>query len=802
MKRMIQATGKHAFSRGLILLVVLSIPFAAEAGYIQDQVDAATAGDTIVIPGGGYQENVVVNGKDNLTIRAAAGAEVIVTPLSVAEPVFYLHANGVRIEDLTIQGPPDESMQKAGVMIGYHGAGTTKDIHGCSVHNCEISLCSGGIWQNYGWGGVFTTNTLINNMGDGIQISAANSCTIGWNEISGCSDGVYIYVSQYSDITGNTISDCRGYGMRMYGEYLTVAQNTMVNNLYNFNISGEMATHTVTENTVNGLPVYYFVSQSSFTVPAGTGCLYLINCTDIEVKDLPLSHNSPCIGVRDSQNITIHDCAFSDCNYGLSAFGGSGLTVTGCSVTDAEWGLWLSSVDDFSLTGNTCSNSKFPIEAYCNNGAISNNVMADCRTFKAGSSNTTISGNDLQDCNEMEVTGSGVQLNNNNLRNCVLTLKGSGIQLSGNTMDGDGASMRLEPASDNFSSLTIDDTNTINDKPVYYWKGQSGRAVPANASLVGLIDCGSITASGLELSGNSHGMLLINTSDTLVQNVSVSSCQSGIRMDNSSSNTIENCELIDNGIGLRISADYGQNGGGNIIAHNDFVSNWSGLSIGSPYNELYLNNFVNTYYSPGAADYGTSNTWRTPEPVSYRFGGADPLRTSYLGNFYDDYSGVDSDNDGIGDTPYVLYEDSWTYNADDYPLMAAVDQYTTGTVTSGYAIYLVSPWADVVVDPLLAVYPLGTTVTLTATPHDGYAFSEWDGNPPADQATSNPLTLVMNCNRYLTAECEITTITVRVATDYLLGITNLNSTQQQDADKNGDGFIDVADVICIETDSN
>lgn len=56
-------------------------------GTIQLAVDAASDGDTIVVAAGVYVEQVVVNGRNNLTIVAAEGAQVTIqAPADVAKP--------------------------------------------------------------------------------------------------------------------------------------------------------------------------------------------------------------------------------------------------------------------------------------------------------------------------------------------------------------------------------------------------------------------------------------------------------------------------------------------------------------------------------------------------------------------------------------------------------------------------------------------------------------------------------------------------------------------------------------------
>jgi len=130
----------------------------------------------------------------------------------------------------------------------------------------------------------------------------------------------------------------------------------------------------------------------------------------------------------------------------------------------------------------------------------------------------------------------------------------------------------------------------------------------------------------------------------------------------------------------------------NIIVGNT-VSNWWGGSRSSTtlrlhYSNcslLYHNNFINvTWY------------WRFATIASY-----DNLWDNGCeGNYWDDYGGVDSNGDGIGDTPYYI---PYIYPDDNYPLMNPywssadvnhdlnVDILDVVTITSAYATTPSSP---------------------------------------------------------------------------------------------------------------
>jgi len=70
----------------------------------------------------------------------------------------------------------------------------------------------------------------------------------------------------------------------------------------------------------------------------------------------------------------------------------------------------------------------------------------------------------------------------------------------------------------------------------------------------------------------------------------------------------------------------------------------------SPNNSIYSNNFINNNLQI-FADTDSVNDWN--------------ITVAGKGNYWSNYTGVDNDGDGIGDTPYVIDEN----NQDNYPLM-------------------------------------------------------------------------------------------------------------------------------------
>lgn len=110
----------------------------------------------------------------------------------------------------------------------------------------------------------------------------------------------------------------------------------------------------------------------------------------------------------------------------------------------------------------------------------------------------------------------------------------------------------------------------------------------------------------------------------------------------------------------------------NNITGNNVSNNSEGICIDwSPGNMVYFNSFTNNMRNVSLDCAYTPDIWRSPKQMSYTYNGK--TYTNYLGNYWDDYKGVDTDGDGIGDSPYNKKEGI----QDNYPLIEPLKSYIT-----------------------------------------------------------------------------------------------------------------------------
>jgi len=113
----------------------------------------------------------------------------------------------------------------------------------------------------------------------------------------------------------------------------------------------------------------------------------------------------------------------------------------------------------------------------------------------------------------------------------------------------------------------------------------------------------------------------------------------------------------------------------NILRGNNISNCWESAAVldNKGNNRIYQNTFINNSGKKmgGSNDHisgGDGSFFQSSEPVEYVWNGT--KLTGYMGNYYNDYAGKDSDGDGIGDTAYTA--DAGT---DQYPLMLPFSNY-------------------------------------------------------------------------------------------------------------------------------
>jgi parallel beta-helix repeat protein len=148
-----------------------------------------------------------------------------------------------------------------------------------------------------------------------------------------------------------------------------------------------------------------------------------------------------------------------------------------------------------------------------------------------------------------------------------------------------------------------------------------------------------------------------SNNNTVNGNIIEKNRSAGIRLIYGSSNTISGNILTENDEGISIWGTSGNN-----IVWNNITNNNRGIYVEtSGINIIHHNNFVNN--TNDWWDYGY-----TPWPFQLPFS-ENIWDDCKEGNYWEKYPGIDNNGDGIGDSPYVLYEN----NTDNFPLMQPIE---------------------------------------------------------------------------------------------------------------------------------
>ncbi len=266
----------------------------------------------------------------------------------------------------------------------------------------------------------------------------------------------------------------------------------------------------------------------------------------------------------------------------------------------------------------------------------------------------------------------------------------------------------------------IDTSNTVDGKPVYYLTSQRNLTIdPSSFPEVGclaLVNSSDITVQSLTLA-NIYMLFAFTNNSKIVENT-IENGDYGIWAVSSSNNIISNNELVGNLFPLtlnqsscnntitenRIETTGGYaielNSNSNIVSYNNISGEGGGVTLGfSSSDNVVIGNTISTSGIAVGLIQSQNNTFIKNSITNamyvldleqtfnntfyqnnfegwtqfYTFGirGTNVWDNGFEGNYWSDYNGTDNNQDGIGDTPYVIDEN----NTDHYPLMGTFQSF-------------------------------------------------------------------------------------------------------------------------------
>jgi parallel beta-helix repeat protein len=299
-------------------------------------------------------------------------------------------------------------------------------------------------------------------------------------------------------------------------------------------------------------------ATSDASHPWGTG-IYLKNVQHGTLVNNNCSGNSEdgiSLLSSSNNNITHNNCSGNSYS-GISLLSSSNNNITHnyCS-NNSYFGIYLRDSSNNKIMNNNCSGNYYGISLYSSsNNTITYNI---CSGNYYGISLGSSSNNNITYNICSGNSHDGIDLDSSSDNN-----------ITNNTLWNNGIVI-YDWSLEEWNTHIIEN-NTVNGKPVYYYKNQNGGTVPIDAGQVILANCTNMVVSGLTLTHASIGVQLgFSSYNNITNNNCSSNSYYGIYLLSSSNNNITYNNFYNN---TNYAINITSSSSGNTIHHNNFWQN-------------------------------------------------------------------------------------------------------------------------------------------------------------------------------------------------------------------------------------
>ena len=365
---------------------------------IQDAINNAVNGDTVYVFQGIYNESLIID--KSLTALGEDKNNTVIDGQFKKTKIVQLNANNINFSGFKITHcSPNETSYAMSISAdscrvtnniftdnqGNHGSivilGDYNQINNNTIRNqsdyfdhypggygiCISNTASDnvisdnyitanptGIWDISHHNNVITKNYIYNNNRKGIWITSTEGNEYSYNTIENNGEtGIYLEEDATNDvITGNIIKN-NGEGLVIadaLSEVITTNSFYSQGIQFTANAPQYWTSHTISYNSINDKPIYFFKSNENLIVPSDAGQVILVDCSQCLIQNMYIENVDYGILLSYSSNNTIVDNQF--------------FNITGTAITLKE-----------SQKNEISSNYIF----HCNNGvmigALSNSTI-------------------------------------------------------------------------------------------------------------------------------------------------------------------------------------------------------------------------------------------------------------------------------------------------------------------------------------------------------------------------------------------------------------------------------------------